>query len=145
MSFFFLIGIISFAANIGQQIMKKLLMKKYRSSTCKKKTKAIRVESTPKVRDNLVYCFSDQEYSLYQVNNISEDEEGLKVYQCREFNIRGKIFTEEPFLKFGLVGVFSNYGLTTKERIMRDIEICGKVVAFEKFLITIPNNMLLET
>ena len=70
---------IFFPANICQQIMKKLLMKKYRRSKCSKTMKPVRAARTSKVRDDLVYIFEDETYHLFQVNKISEDTNGRNV------------------------------------------------------------------
>jgi hypothetical protein len=115
--------------------MKKLLMKKYRTSTCQKKMKPVRVESTTKVRDDLVYCFYEEKYFLYQVMTVSEDETGHNVYHCREMNCREKVFTDEASLNFGRIGVFRSYGLKLNETLLRDDEISGKIVALDFLLL----------
>ena len=136
--FFFLHYII---ANICKQIMQKLLMRKYRGHThCQNQMKPIRPGSTKKSRDDLLYIFNGDMYTMYMVLDVLPNDN----YECLELNTEEKFFTRHPSLNFGKVGIFKNHGLTTIKKIIHISEISGKVISNQNLLFTVPMNVLTQ-
>ena len=122
--------------------MQKLLMRKYRSHTkCETEMKPIRTGSTTKSRDDLVYVYKDENFTLYQVQEVLEND----WFECVELNTEDKFFTRHGSLNFGRVGVFKDHGLTTIIKRIHISEIAGKVVSNMKLLFTVPMNILKQT
>ena len=103
--------------------------------------KPVRLQKTPKTRDDLIYTFKEGIYRLYHVKAIEENE---KEFTCKEFNIEEKYFRRHQTLDFGSVGVFKNLGYKTVTVVVKDSEIAGKVIAIGCLLLTSSKNVLTE-
>ena len=125
--------------------MQRMLLKKFRPfHSCHPKMKPVRLETTPKTRDDLVYVYEDGKYLLYQVTEIADG-----MLQCTELNTVAKAFSRHLTLDFGAVGVFENLGRKTTKRSLSVDNVSGKLFCYkpkggEGLLMTIPLNVLCE-
>ena len=129
-----------FIANTSKQIMQRTYLRKFRPhKDCKKKMREIKPGKTNKSRDDLVYTFTDGQYSLFKVEEVNGN-----ILTCSEINFVPKIFQRHPDLMFHLVGVFQDLG---KKNVMRKLnrkQIKGKLVRVRGLIITVPCSVLLE-
>ena len=102
--------------------------------------KPIRVETTSKTRDDLVYKYEEGKYWLYKVLEIEGD-----MLRCVELNTIEKSFSRHLSLDFGLVGVFENLGKKTTRNTLKMAEVSGKLFSYKGLVMTIPLNILCET
>ena len=118
-----------------------MLLRKYRPyHSCEAKMKPVKVSTTAKTRDDLVYTYHNEGFQFYQVTDV-EDGELL----CVELNMGPKVFSRHDTLNFGLVGVFEDYGKKTTQRRLTYSELAGKVFSHKGLLMSIPVNILCET
>ena len=129
-----------FTGNVSKQIMQRMLLKKFRPyHSCAAKMKPVRVSTTAKTRDDLVYTYDNDRYQFYQVTDV---EDGQLV--CTEFNMGEKIFCRHVTLDFGVVGVYEYYGMKTSQTRIHWRQLCGKVFCYKGLLMSIPMNVLCE-
>ena len=131
-----------FLANISKQILQKMLVRKYNhKDDCETQMKPIKTTVTAKSQDNLVYILEDSKYTLFEVREVLEDG----YLEVVELNIEDKVYSREPSLNFGKVGVFKNHGTTLVKSTISLSQVHGKVIAVRGLLLTVPKNILTET
>ena len=108
---------------------------------CKKKMLKPRNHETSTTRDDLIYTYEAGTYRLFKVMEENERDE---MFECKEFNIKGKVFKRTASLDFGLVGCFLNHGFLLQNQYVYKKEIVGKCVMYRNYLFTLHNDVLVE-
>ena len=89
--------------------------------------------------NNIIYCYEQQTYKIYVVNEIVGN-----ILTCQKQETLECFFPETPSLKWGLVGVFKKGNLLDNPVQIQRKNVKGKVLNVLDYLITCPLNVLLE-
>ena len=122
-----------------KQIMKNILLKRTLSNHQCKNNILISNYNTSLECNNLIYCYRNKEYLVYEVKDIDEN-----IVTCHKVGQYQAQFKETPNIPWSKVGVFKKGGVSSDETIVPKSEIDGKVLHVGKFLITCPHNVLNE-
>jgi len=129
----------------GKHIMKKIFLRCLGSHCCKR---SIRYSSSTSqaIDDSLVYVrHPSNTYEFYKITKLDEENKihGALRIVTNSFikEVKGGLIT----LKFDDVGAFAFEGYIDEEVSVMESHISGKAVIAGKYIISIPNNVLLDT
>ena len=122
-----------------KQILQKVLLRRALSNHYCKNNILITNYETPMERNNLIYCYKNKEYLIYQVLNIDGE-----TFSCNKVGQYPVTFNELPNVPWSSVGVFRKGGISSNTIHLNQSVIDGKVLNVGKYLITCPINVLHE-
>ena len=122
-----------------KQVMKNIYMKRtLKNHTCDDKIFLSNYD-TPMECNKYVYSFSRNQYHLYEISEINRN-----VLTCHKVGKYPAYFPETPELDWSTVGVFKKGGVCSETVDINMSDIHGKAVVVEKYILTVPNNVLSE-
>lgn len=124
-----------------KQIMKNVLLKKALSNHTCSNSLYISNYDTSLECNKLIYCYKQNEYSIYEVSDINNETKTMSCYKLGKYPAS---FPETPNLNWSSVGVFRKGGRSSDCTTINASNISGKVVHVGKYLITCPINVLNE-
>lgn len=125
-----------------KQILKNTLLRRILSKHQCKNNIYITNYNTPLESNNLIYCYEEKEYNIYEVTDINEANNEVTCVKVGKYPVH---FPETPNLNWSKVGVFRKGGVTSDTTEIQTSKISGKVLHVGKYLVTCPINVLLET
>ena len=122
-----------------KQILSNVLIKRVLSKhKCENDIK-ISVKNTPMECNNLIYTFKQNEYTVYLVKSINDNELTCQIQETLPCS-----FPETPTLNWGIIGVFDKGNLLPHEVVIPRKDVKGKVLNVKSLLLTCPLNILRE-
>ena len=122
-----------------KQIFSNVLIKRaIANHSCKSKM-YISPKDTPMECNSMIYCFNNLEYTLYKVKEKNEN-----TLICHRQEKLPCSFPETPTLNFSKVGVFKKGNIVEENVSVPISSVKGKIVVVNDFLITCPENVLME-
>ena len=122
-----------------KQIMSNVLLKRaITKHTCTNEI-YISEKDTPMECNSIVYCYTNQMYTIYKVKSVDQNE-----LVCQELGKTECSFNETPNLDWNLVGVFKKGELCEEEIVITRESVKGKAIVVDEYLITCSINVLLE-
>ena len=122
-----------------KQILKNICLKRALGHHVCENTISITNYNTSLECNNLIYCYTANEYSIYQVEDIQED-----IMLCHKVGQYPANFPETPDLPWSSIGVFRKGGVSSTIVKIKASDVYGKVLNVGKYLITCPINVLNE-
>ena len=122
-----------------KQILKKITLKRNISKHFCKSNISITNYNTPMEWNNLIYCYKNNQYLIYQVKDIENE-----MFSCNKIGQYPVQLEEIPHINWSKVGVFKKGGVCSEITEISSSEIGGKVFHVGKYLITCPINVLNE-
>ena len=122
-----------------KQIMKKIFLKKELGKHYCDNNISITNYETPMEANNLIYCYKNKQYFMYQVSDIHDD-----LITCNKIGQYPVYYQQTPNIDWSSVGVFKKGGISSNNTVLNSSEIAGKVLHVGKYLITCPFNVLNE-
>lgn len=119
--------------------MKNILLKRSITNHVCSNSMFLSNYDTPLESNNLVYCYKQKEYSIYQISEINED-----ILTCNKVGQYPALFQEMPEIPWAKIGVFRRGGLSDIPININTSEVHGKVLHVDKYLLTCPKNILNE-
>ena len=122
-----------------KQIISNVLIKRVICNHSCEKEIYISAKDTPMECNSIVYCYSDQKYTIYKVISIEEND-----LLCQEIEKIECSFPQTPNVNWTLVGVFKKGLIYDEEQVIPRENVKGKVLIIDDLLITCPTNVLQE-
>jgi hypothetical protein len=129
----------------GKHIMKKIFLRCLGSHCCKKSVK-YSPSTSYAIDDSLIYVRdTSNNYKFYKIKEIDEEKKLLCATRLINYPFIKEIKGGEMTLKFDDVGAFEFGGYDDEDVSLEESDISGKAVIAGDYIISIPNNVLLDT
>ena len=122
-----------------KQILRKVLLKRALSYHCCEATIYYSPKDTNMECNSIVYTFHGNEYKLYKIVSIEDNN-----FECKIIEKSETMFPQTPTLHWSKVGVFKSGEITDEIEFIERKQIAGKVIRVKDLFITCPNNVLQE-
>ena len=122
-----------------KQMMKTVLLKRSLSNHHCQNNILISNYNTSMECNNLIYCYKNKEYIIYEVKDIAQNH--VTCHKVGQYPVK---FNETPDIDWSKVGFFKKGGVSSNETQIKKSDIAGKALNVSKYLITCPTNVLNE-
>ena len=122
-----------------KQIFTNIFVKRVLSDHKCQNDMYISAKNTPMERNNLIYTFEQNTYTMYVVNSIQDD-----YLTCQVQDKKPCSFPETPTLNWSIIGVFEKKDVLPGEIVIHRSHVKGKVLIVNQYLLTCPLNVLQE-
>lgn len=122
-----------------KQILKNVLLKRSLSKHLCQNNIFITNYDTPLECNKLIYWYKQRKFCIYEVLDIENNN-----FTCNRIGLYPANFKDLPNIPWSKVGVFRKGGVSSDPVIINALDISGKVLSVDKYLITCPINVLNE-